>query len=425
MGLISPNLIIVFVEYYPRKIDEKLEKWMRRREVLLIRGPRQSGKTTCLLHLRDMHGGSYVTLEDADALRTFDESPKEFASRYLDRGGILYLDEVQYSKNAGKNLKLIYDTYGDSLKLVVTGSGSFDVKVQVGGYLVGRAAYFELLPLSFGEFLLWRSPDLSKLFETWRREVKGFISGSGRIESSPAFQNEFRALLEEFVVYGGFPAIVKENDPEFKRELLSNLVRTYLERDVFFFFNIREMEKFRSLLTYLSLSAGSMLQVSSVISDLRMDFRTVENYLSVLSNTYVTMLIPPYHTNPVTELKKTRKLYFVDTGLRNALLENYLPLQNRTDGGVLLENFVLNELRDMGFSPKYWRTTSKAEVDFIIEVDGNPVPIEVKSRGKEQRGFYRFVESYSPKTALVFTEGDFGVKSAGKTKILYLPHYFV
>jgi len=413
------------MDYGPRKIDDLLDRWIMKKEVILIKGPRQSGKTTCLLHLKEKYGGEYVTLEDTDILKTFEEAPKQFGARYANKRTILYVDEVQYSKDAGRNLKLIYDLYGGSIKLVVTGSGSFDVKVKVGGYLVGRAIYFELLPLSFEEFLIWKARDLHRLFVEWRNGVVEFIKTGKENIGQPAFEKEIRSLLNEYLVFGGFPAIVKESDYETKQTLLKNLVRTYLEKDVFFFFSVREMEKFRSLLSYLSICIGSLLDLSSVMRDLRMDFRTLENYLSVLSNTYVIALIAPFHTNRLNELRKTRKLYFIDTGLRNAILQNHLPLEKRTDGGLLLENYVLNELRSMGFEPRYWRTTGKAEVDFVIEVNGRPIPIEVKTRGKEERAFPTFTKTYSPRVGLVFTDGQFGVKTLGKTKVLYLPHFFI
>ncbi|MEM0272389.1 MAG: ATP-binding protein [Thermoprotei archaeon] len=415
------------MEYYPRKIEGELDKWFGRREVILIRGPRQSGKTTLLLHLREEKGGVYVTLEDEDALKTFNDAPKEFAKRYVVSGGrqTLYLDEVQYSKRAGGNLKLLYDLYSDSLKIVATGSGSFDVKVNVGGSLVGRAVYLELLPLVFEEFLAWKAKDLYTLHVEWKRQVKEFILKHETPKFSPAFQKEFQHLLEEFVVYGGYPAIVKEEREDIKKELLSNLIRTYLEKDVFFFFNVREMDKFRTLLSYLAASMGHILELSTTASDLHMDYRTLENYLSVLSNTYITQLVSPYHTNPLTELKKARKLYFYDTGLRNILLGNLLPLSNRTDTGILLENYVLNELREMGFNPKYWRTTTKAEVDFVLEADGQAIPVEVKTRGKEERGFAGFIKKYNPKSALVLTQGETDIKRLGETTVLYIPHYFI
>lgn len=413
------------MEYYPRKIEKKLEKWLHRKEVILVKGPRQSGKTTLFLHLKERFGGNYTTLEDETVLKTFEENPKEFAKRYAEEK-FIFLDEAQYSKKSGKVIKLIFDLFSDKTKLVVTGSGSFDIKVEIGKYLVGRAVYFEVLPLDFEEFLLWKAKDLHNVFFDYRNAVKSFVMEGKDIKAKPAFEQEFNSLLSEYLVFGGFPAIVKEGSEEIKKELLKNLTRTYLEKDIFFFLNIRHIEKFRSLLNYLSFNVGSLIETSSIMSDLKMDYKTVENYLSIMSNTYIISNVSPFHKNLVTELKKPKKVYFNDTGLRNSIINNFITFENRTDKGVLLENFIFNELRT-NFDGKinYWRTTGKAEVDFILQLGEEVIPVEVKTQTKLKRGFLSFLEAYKPKRALVFTEKEFGIKQMGRTKVAFLPHFFI
>ena len=408
------------MEYYPRKIEEKLEKWIDRREVIVLRGARQTGKTTLFLHLKERLGGSYVTLEDEQALRSFEHSPESFVKRY--GGGYLFIDEAQYSKKAGKIIKLLYDLYSDKLKIFVTGSGSFDIKVNIGGYLVGRAVYFELFPLSFEEFLLWKAKDLYRVFRDQRRSLEGFILNGEKIEVSPAFEREFRDMLSEYINFGGFPAVVKEEDEEIKKELLKNLVTTYVEKDVFFFLNVRQIEKFRKLLRLLAFNLGSIFEFSSVMRDLHMDFRTIENYLSILSSTYIVRTLSPYHKNLSTELRKSKKVYFYDTGLRNSVINSFLPLEDRIDRGKLLENFVLNELRQLCDRINYWRTSSRAEVDFILN---EKIPVEVKSEGKLRRGFYSFLRTYKPERAVVFTEREFGVRKIEGTDVAFVPVFFV
>lgn len=417
--IFTPEIMLLFVEYYPRKIEEKLDKWIKRREAILIRGPRQSGKTTLLLHLKEKLGGSYVTLEDEDMLRAFEENPKAFASRFK---GNLFLDEAQYSKGAGRSIKLIYDLF-PNLKLFVTGSGSFDVKVEIGKYLVGRAIYFDLLPLDFEEFLSWKAKDLLETFRSFKEMIKDFLEGK-KVEVEVVFEREFRSLLGEFLTFGGFPAIVKENDEEIKKELLKNLYRTYLEKDVFFFFNIRHLEKFNAFMKYLASSIGHILEISSMSSDLKIDYKTLENYISILVNTYIIRLVSPFHKSLVTELKKAKKVYFVDIGLRNAAINNFSPLENRADKGYILENFILGEIAQLG-QVRYWRTTGKAEVDFVLDFKGKIVPIEVKSFGRVSKSFLSFLKAYKPDRAIIFNEREFGMKELNGTKILLLPPWFI
>jgi uncharacterized protein len=415
------------MEYYPRKIEEKLNKWLNREEIILMKGPRQSGKTTIFLHLKEKLDGDYVTLEDEDMLNSFETNPKQFAKRYLkNKKNYLFIDEAQYCKKAGKNLKLLFDLYKENLKLCVTGSGSFDIKVEIGKYLVGRAIYFELFPLDFENFLLWMAEDLHKTFLDYKKTFNDFITNKKEITEKPVFTQEFTTLLEEYLLYGGFPAIVKEKNKNIKKELLKNLTRTYMEKDIFFFFNLRHIEKFKKLLNYLSFNNGSMMEISSITNDVKIDYKTAENYLSILSNTYIINLISPYHKNLTTELKKTKKIYFEDTGIRNSILNNFLPMDNRTDKGILMENFILNELkRDVNAEIKYWRTTGKAEVDFILQTKNELIPVEVKNKAKPGKSFFSFIKNYEPEKAIVFTEKNFGIEKFGKTKIAYLPHYYI
>lgn len=415
------------MEYYPRKIEKNLERWLKNKETLLIKGPRQSGKTTLLLHLKEKHGGDYVTLEDDEILTSFEKNPKEFAKRYVKKEkNLLFIDEAQYCKDAGKKIKLIYDLYADELKLLVTGSGSFDIKVQIGKYLVGRAIYFDLLQLDFEEFLMWKAKDLHKIFIDYKKSIKDFILEKEDINIEPVFEQEFKNLLQEYLLFGGYPAIVKEEDTTIKKELLKNLNRTYLEKDIFFFFNIMHLEKFKQLMNYLSFNNGSLIEISSIMRDLHIDFKTIENYLSILSNTSTISLISPYYKNLTTELKKARKIYFNDLGLRNSIINNFLPLESRIDKGTLLENYILNELKS-NFNGKinHWRTTGKAEVDFILNIEKNVVPIEVKSFTKTRKSFLSFLKTYKPKRALVFTEKEVGLKKLHDTKIAYVPHFFI
>lgn len=407
------------MKYYPRKVEKKLEKWLKRKEVVVLKGPRQAGKTTLLLHLKEKLGGKYVTLEDPEMLKAFEDYPKMFAERF--RGNV-FLDEVQYAKDPGKHIKLIYDLYPE-IKLFVSGSGSFDVKIPVTKYLVGRAILFELYPLSFEEFVLWNAKDLYPVYQEFKKIVELFLSGK-KPKIEPVFEKEFEQVLEEYILYGGFPAIVKERDKETKIQLLKSLQQTYLEKDVFFFFDVRHLEKFRDVLRFLSFNTGNLLEPSTLSNNLSIDIRTLWYYLSVLENTYIINLIRPFFKNPLREIRKRRKIYFLDTGLRNSILSNFTPLSGRTDKGKLLENYVFIQLKELG-ELRYWRTKGKAEVDFVLIKNNEVIPIEVKSFGGIKRGFLSFLNLYKPKKAIVFTEKGFGLKKIGKTEVMFVRHWMI
>jgi len=338
---------------------------------------------------------------------------------------LLLLDEAQYIKDIGRKLKLLYDLYAGKLKVIATGSGSFDVKVNVGKHLVGRASYFELMPLSFEEFLLWKNKKLYEIFKSYLSSFQQFIS-TGKLDAKPMFERSFYSLLEEYIIYGGFPAVVKEKDIEMKKNVLKNLEITYLEKDVGFFFGIRQLEKFRNLLKYLSFNIGEIIKASTICSNVAIDYKTLENYFEILSQTFILKLVPPFYQNIATELRKSKKVYFYDTGLRNAVLNNFVPLDSRKDRGHLLENFIWIQLRQILDELKFWRTTDKAEVDFVGFKDGELFPIEVKTtESKISKSMVRFIQVYEPRVAFVFTLSKFGIEKVGKTKVAFIPHFFV
>ena len=415
------------MEYYPRKIEEKLDKWLKRKEFILIRGPRQAGKTTLLLRLKEkMKNSEYITLEDPEWRDALQKDVKQVVRTLLNQNkSLLLLDEAQYIKDIGRKLKLIYDLYAKKLKVIATGSGSFDVKINVGKHLVGRAIYFELMPLSFEEFLWWKNKKLYETFKNYVSSFQQFLSG-GSLDLKPMFERSFYSLLEEYIIYGGFPAVVKEKDIEMKKNILRNLEITYLEKDVGFFFGVRQVEKFRNLLKYLSFNLGEIIKASTVCSTLTLDYKTLENYLEILSQTFILELIPPFYENISTEVRKSKKVYFYDTGLRNAILNNFVPLDSRKDRGHLLENFIWIQLRQMVDELKFWRTTDKAEVDFVGFKDGEHFPIEVKTTGdKISKSMRRFIQTYEPRVAIIFTLSKFGIEKMDKTKVAFIPHFFV
>jgi len=183
--------MLLFMEYYPRIIEKKLEPWIKRKQAILVRGPRQVGKTTLFLHLKEKLGGSYASLEKESNLKLFEEGPELFIKKYGAK--YLFIDEAQYSKNAGKIIKLIYDSY-PNVKLFITGSGSFDIKVLISKYLVGRAISFELLSLNFEEFLMWKEKDLVDLYREFKGQALAFIKGKEKLKPKKAFEKECHAF---------------------------------------------------------------------------------------------------------------------------------------------------------------------------------------------------------------------------------------
>ncbi len=416
---------------FKRKLEDKINKFLYRREIIGIRGARQVGKTTLLKIIFNKIDGEkvFMNLDLPDMRRALAENPIDLVKRYKKNGKklFLFMDEIQRVKNAGESLKIIYDEFPD-VKILFSGSSSLEIKTNILPFLVGRLFLFELYSFDFEEFLMVKDESLAKIFREKNRTLRKFLEGKDEI-APPTFENEFLNYWKEYAVFGGYPEVIKTDDLEEKITILKNIYALYLEKDVVAHFGIEETTKFEDLLKFLAFRTSSILSVSTMASDLNISFRKAEEYINVLRHTYVIHLLRPFHRNLVTELRKASKIYFSDMGLRNAVINNFMSFDTRPDRGVLIENFVFRELLT-GFEEctiNYWRTTGKAEVDFILRKGEDYIaPIEVKlSRTKLGKSFYSFLKFYKPEKALVITLNEFGKEIREGCTIYRVPVYYL
>ncbi len=423
-------------EAYPRDILLDLNKWINRREAYAIKGPRQSGKTTILKQLQKSLSEKkviFLNFEDPDILESFEANPKEYISSYMTSKDPYFflMDEYQYVKNCGKTLKFLYDTF-ENVKFIVTGSSSLELCGDMAKFLVGRVFFFEVFPFSFHEFLTTKDSRLANIYQEKNRQIKQFmlIGSSQNIETADIFHKEFISPLNEFLTFGGYPAVVTAQDAETKRIILKNIYDTYVSKDVIEFLRVSDPSKYRCIARTLAALTGKILNFNEVSKTCQSYYKETKKTISTLQETYITQLIQPFHKNPLTELKKNPKVYFYDTGLRNYILNNFNPLEKRTDAGNLAENHVFLALRN-SFPDKtinYWRTTNKAEVDFIINLDDEIVPVEAKyqvfQKPKISRSFRSFIETYKPKKALIATKDYWAIEKIENTTVLFAPMYY-
>ncbi|MFH0737441.1 MAG: DUF4143 domain-containing protein, partial [Candidatus Micrarchaeota archaeon] len=196
-------------------------------------------------------------------------------------------------------------------------------------------------------------------------------------------------------------------DPEMKKTILRDLYETMVLKDVSRTFSINDLRSLESFARYLSHSVGNTLVYGKLATEMGISFQSVKKYLDAMEKSYLIALVPPFFTNKLKEVTKQPKAYFVDTGLRNAIANDYpLTLEN---SGKLFENYVFSELLKAGHTIKHWQTKGGAEVDFVVEVDGKPIPIEVKLKAPSaiERSFRTFIEAYKPANAFVVSyEGE-------------------
>jgi len=377
--------------YVEREITGKFEKVATVSNIVAVVGARQAGKTTFLKERMKKLNASYVLFDDPDARRLFEEDIKKFEKQYLEGYEVAVLDEVQYCKEAGRNLKYLADK---GRKLWITSSSEIILGKEVLSFLVGRVSVIKMSPFSLTEFL-----DLKKQ----------------KVLDPKILQR----IIWEHETYGGYPKVSITEDIETKKMLLKDLYDTMILKDVARTFSIDDLRSLENVVKYMALNTGNIISYETVLSDMKISFQTLKKYLDAMEKSYIITLIQPFYTNKIKEIVKQPKAYFIDTGLRNAVT-NTFPQEI---DGKLFENYVLSELIKLGFSPKYWRTKSKAEVDFVIEKDNSIIPIEVKLNvevGKIERSLRAFIEAYKPKRAFVVTyKGERGMHKVGNCEIFY------
>ena len=232
-------------------------------------------------------------------------------------------------------------------------------------------------------------------FELESKVDKIFFSQKCAID----YLNPEGRYFEEYVLFGGYPEVAKAEDVETKRMILKNIYETYITKDIIELLKIMDITRFRTLLGFFANQTGNLVNYNSLATDTQSYFNQIKHHLSILEETFMINLFTPFFTNKTTELKKNPKIYFMDTGLRNYIIDSFNELFLRPDAGKIVENAAFIQLKIKEQNPlKYWRTLAKAEVDFIIEKKDNLVPIEVKySRFKEpkiSRGFRNFLLAY-------------------------------
>lgn len=340
------------------------------------------------------------------------------------------MDEYHYAKDPGKKFKLLYDIF-DNVKFIVTGSSSLELGGAMARFLVGRVFFFELFPFSFHEILVAKNLRLAKIYEEENEKMIGFMS-SGEVEiRKDIFFKEFDPFFSQYITFGGYPAVIKAEDPVTKRMILKNIYDTYISKDMVGFLKVSDALKYRRVVRALAVLVGNLTNYNDLCSTCQTYYKELKRIISILSETYIISLVQPFYKNPLTKLRKVPKVYFSDIGLRNHIIGNFNSLENRTDSGALIENHVLlglkNSFTDVAIN--YWRTIAKAEVDFVLRTNDEIIPIEVKyqsfKKPKISRSLRSFIKTYRTSKALVVTKDFWNKIKVNDTTILFVPAYYV
>ena len=388
---------------YKRLIFNQITKYLDGHDIVVLHGARQVGKTSILQYLQDYlkNAGEpvhYIDLEDSRLARILDEGVEEFM-KYLEEEGLevkkkLYvlIDEIQYLADPSSFLKLAADHY-KHIRLIVSGSSSFNIKAKFKDSLAGRTVNFEIYPLSFEEFLLFKNYHFERQ----------------KVFTSKKIQ-ELTAFYEEYTLYGSYPKIVLTPEVEKKEKYLQQIIDTYVKKDVRDLANIKDVHKFNRLLELLASQGSQLLNVAEASNTLGIAKQTLEHYLFLLEQTYIVRLLRPFSRNVRSELTKTPKIFFYDTGLMQMLWLKELPKKIL---GQVFETSVFAELIKIYGAEKifHWRTADKKEIDFILQKAGATVPLEAKMNFQQARvkAINYFLEKYNLRNFSVV--GLYGKKS--------------
>ncbi len=396
---------------FDRKLIKDIEPFLYTSDIIVIHGARQTGKTSLLKIIQNILSNEncyYFDLEDSRFKMLLEEGIDSVIN-YLKQKGIykqskinyLFIDEIHYLSNPSSFLKLAKD-YHTEIKMIVSGSSSFEIKSKFKDSLVGRTINFELFPLDFEEFL-WFKKKSYNLKDTINDKV---VIG------------ELQTLYKEYVLFGGYPKIVITEEIEIKEKYLQQVIDTYIKGDIRDLANIRHIDKFNKMLHILANQTGQLLNVVELANTTRIARQTVEEYLFILQQTYIIKLVQPFSGNIRSELFKTPKIFFYDTGIMNMLSKRYLPANIE---GAAFETAVYSDLiKNLGHSNiNYWRTVNKQEIDFILSLKNIIIPVEVKlnSNSFNYSPIKYFSQKYSCKQRFCIslkgelTKKDFKVKN--------------
>jgi len=405
-----------------RTVFSELIEHLSQKEISLIVGPRQAGKTTVMLLMKDYlekKGVKTVFLNlDIEADRVFFQSQDSLLAKIrleIGNEGVVFIDEIQRKENAGLFLKGIFDM-NLNYKLVVSGSGSLELKEKIHESLAGRKRMFALSPLSFEEFVNYKTG----------YKYEGKLANYLALEESKA-----DLLLKEYLKFGGYPRVVLAETWLEKEKIMDEIYNSYVEKDIYYLLGVKKGEEFTNLVRVLAAQIGSLVNVSELSRTLGIAAKTVREYLWYLEKTFIIHKVKPFFKNLRKEITKSPVVYFYDNGMRNYALGQFGNVSFPHDAGFLFQNFIFNILKEtVALSPyriNFWRTKDGSEVDFVVNTVTSQIPIETKfqslKRPEISRSFKNFIKKYEPTKALIVNKKLEKSLTLGKTNVIFLPFY--
>lgn len=354
-----------------RKIEKQIKSQLFKGKIIVLYGARQVGKTTMIKGVleKNPQQSIYFNCDEPDIRQAFTDKTSTELQAFIGNKKLIVIDEAQRVHNIGLTLKLLVDTF-PYMQTIATGSSSFELSNSIIEPLTGRSNEFYLYPLSIGE--------LTAQF--------GALA--------------VRRTLERRMIYGMYPEVVTQDGPEGERAI-KNIAQNYLYKDILVFHKMKHAEALEKLLQALALQIGNEVSYNELSQLIGIDKNTVQQYLHILEQAFIVFRVSPFSRNLRNELKKLRKIYFYDNGIRNAVINNFNPLHVRNDVGALWENFMMsermkwNQYAQRNFKMFFWRTHQQQEIDLIEDAEGQLTAFEFKWKNQSYAPPKMFTEHYA------------------------------
>lgn len=369
-----------------RDISEKIEELLIPGKVLVLYGPRQVGKTTLVreLQAKMVYRSKFYSGDELIYSEPFSIQSRQSFDELVGDSELIIIDEAQRIPNIGINLKILVDN-NPKLRIIATGSASFELANKISEPLTGRKLTLTLYPVSYREM----------------QKTRGIV--------------EARHLLERWMIWGGYPEIVSIDDLVNRERLMNEIVISYLYHDLLELEDIRRSNKINALLKLLAFQIGSTVSIAELARTLGLNFQTVQRYLELLEKVFVIFRVEGFSRNHRKEITKSPRFYFYDLGVRNCVIQNFNPIDLRSDVGQIWENYLMverlksNQIHDRFGNSFFWRTYNQKEIDLVEERQGKLVGYEFKYGDGNIRKATRdeFLENYPGSNLITINRKNF------------------
>ncbi|KAF0134795.1 MAG: ATPase [Candidatus Saganbacteria bacterium] len=403
-----------------RALKTEILPWLKRDEIIIITGARQTGKSVLLSQLIHYHllpwtkNVHYFNLDIPGHFEFINNQDNLIAlATKAGARSFVIIDEIQRLKEPGLFLKGIYDLHLP-LKLIVSGSSSLEIKSKVHEALTGRKVIFHLVPFNI-------------------KELAGALFPKNSFNEIIKNKAVLNVVLDHYFTFGSYPAVAMAKGHKLKHALLKEIFHSYMEKDIKSFLKIENETAFRNLIKLLASQIGNLINKDELSNSLGIHKNTLDHYLWYLEETFILDFARPYYKNPRKELLKSPKVYFLDLGIRNFAVSSFGEFEFRPDKGAIFENFAylgLKEKIDPLTPINFWRTKAGAEVDFVISSKLKPVPFEAKAVSlknyKVGKSFRSFLRSYQPDKAYFLNLSLNGKRKIDGSEVAFLtPSEFI